>query len=176
MAQMMGGMMGGMGGGMMGGMGGMGGGMGGMGGMGGGFFSVPPERTAKVPYSSICLEHGKPDPSPRMTYQLMPPEYMVSDPNVLELIDAYSTGRVRYETAQAAAWHLADNMSWQQLATKRVRRVVNLPPVPFFQPADLRAAQSLVAEVVAKARTRKRPEPKPEFRSPGEQVTRVRSR
>ncbi|MFO0999240.1 MAG: hypothetical protein U0936_02800 [Planctomycetaceae bacterium] len=45
---------GGFGGGQQGSMGGMGGGMGGMGGGGGGFFSVPPEKSVKVPMLGLA--------------------------------------------------------------------------------------------------------------------------
>ncbi len=55
---------GGAGGGLGGGLGGMGGG--GQGGAGGGFFSIPPEKTVYVPYTSVCLEHGKVEPAPRL--------------------------------------------------------------------------------------------------------------
>ena len=63
--QGMGGGMGGMGGGGM--MGGMGGG--GMG-MGGGMFNVAPEKVGKFKVPTVCLEHGKHDPTPRVTYEI----------------------------------------------------------------------------------------------------------
>ena len=98
--QMMGGGMGGMGGGMGGmggGMGGMGGGMGGMG--GGNFFSIPPERIAQVPYHSICLNHGKPDPAPRMIYRMVRPNQMIEDQTLVEMLELYGTGRVNQVVA-----------------------------------------------------------------------------
>ena len=48
----------------------MGGGM--MGGMGGGFFDVAPDRVGKIKVITVCLEHGKDDPNPRVPYELRP--------------------------------------------------------------------------------------------------------
>ncbi|NND95949.1 MAG: hypothetical protein HKN47_01315, partial [Pirellulaceae bacterium] len=103
-----------MGGGGMGG-GGMGGG--GMGG-GGGFMRVPPERMKKVSVTTVCLEHGKPDPNPKMAYKMVPLEQFTDNPQVRVLCEALGYGQVTQNTAQAAAWHLMDDMSWQQLAKK----------------------------------------------------------
>jgi hypothetical protein len=144
---------GGMGGGMMGG-GMMGGGMMGGGGYGGGFFSVPPEKIVSVPYKSVCLEHGKAEPSPRMTYKLVPTEEYTDDPALQELIALIGTGRINTQVAQAAAWHLANKMSWRELARKSVRHI-GLPSTPYFHPAHLIGAQRLVAAAESKAKERK---------------------
>lgn len=147
------GMMGGMG---MGGMGMGGMGMGGMGmggmGMGGGFFSVPPERVVSVPYHSVCLAHGKPEPSPKATYRLMKVEDYTKDKTLQELITLVGTRRINQKVAQAAAWHLTDKMSWRQLAMKRVEQLGGLPPVPYFARGHIYGAQSLVARATAEAR------------------------
>ncbi|MFV0443313.1 MAG: hypothetical protein ACK5Q5_07060 [Planctomycetaceae bacterium] len=155
----MGGGMGGMGGGnqsfggggmggMGGGMGGMGGGMGGMGGGmggGGGFFSVPPETIARVTYQSVCLEHGKPEPRPKLTYKLIRPEDYQDNPALHELLKLVSAGQVDKTAAQAAAWHLSSKMSWQELAAKTIDHV-NAPDEPYFHPRALYLAQAIVAE------------------------------
>jgi hypothetical protein len=51
--------------------------------------------------------------------------------------------------AQAAAWHLANDMSWQELASKQLR-FANRPPAPYFSPQEIRAAMQ-VAAVATKA-------------------------
>ncbi|MCA9038041.1 MAG: hypothetical protein KDA91_23110, partial [Planctomycetaceae bacterium] len=153
----MGGGMGGMGGGnqnMGGGMGGMGGGMGGMGGggmggMGGGgmggqgFFSIPPERTVRVPYHSACLNHGKADPSPNLTYKLVPVSEYTNDPILAELIQLTATGRVNKQAVQAAIWTRTDNLTWQQLAAKGTQGLFG--HVSYFQPQELVGAQLLLS-------------------------------
>jgi len=117
-----GGGMGGMGGGGMGGMGGGGmGGMGGggMGGMGmGGMMRVEPDRPRKFAVATLCLEHGKPDPNPRMKYKVVRLSEVNSNPEIAELCKALAKGQVPQNTAQAAAWHIANGLSWEELASK----------------------------------------------------------
>ncbi|MFO0917821.1 MAG: hypothetical protein U0872_05830 [Planctomycetaceae bacterium] len=141
--QMMGGGMGGMGGGMGGmggGMGGMGGGMGG-GGMGG-MFSVPPEKIVSLSLNTVCLEHGKDDPNVGMRYQLYPVSAVSKDPMFTEFLAIVGSGKVDRQSAQAAAWYLANNLSWQQLAMKDQGVEGS---APYFSAEELAAAQQLLA-------------------------------
>ena len=139
-----------------GGMGGMGGGgMGGMGG-GGGFFSIPPDKVAQVPLTTVCLEHGKADPSPRMKYKLVKVEEMTTDPVLRELIAMVGTGKIDRQVGQAAAWHLSNDMSWDVLAAKTIKRVGGLPPQPYFSQNELLAAQQLVSQAKAIAREKEK--------------------
>ncbi len=143
--QAFGGGMGGMGGGFGGGLGG------GMMGGGGGFFSVPPDRIARIPYTSVCLEHGKAEPRPQVKYRLVRPEEFSDDPVLHEVLKLVASGKLDKQAAQAAAWHLASGMSWQELANKKFNHV-NAPDSPYFHPASLLAAQSIVAEAQRRAR------------------------
>jgi len=147
------------GGGLGGGLGGLGGGLGGIGGGlygggGGGFFSVPPKRVVAMPYRSVCLAHGKPEPSPRSTYKFVPVEEFTEDKRLQELIKLIGTNKIHPQVAQAAAWHLTDDMSWRELALKRRKRLGGLPPVPYFNRAQLIQAQQLVGVATKKARER----------------------
>ncbi len=134
---------GGMGGGGMGGGGMGGGGMGGGGMGGGGFFSIPPERTVRVPYVSVCLNHGKPDPSARLEYKLVPVEEYTKDEVLTELIRMVGSGRVNQHSAQAAIWNRTDNMSWQDLASKSTRGILGVEY--YFAPQNIREGQYLMA-------------------------------
>jgi hypothetical protein len=154
--QAVGGGGGGMGGGGMGG-GGMGGG--GMGGGGAGFFSIPAESIVRVPYHSVCLEHGKPEPTPRSTYRIMKVEDATKDPALQQLIRLVGKNRIHPQVAQAAAWHLTDDMSWRELAAKKVKRLGGGGSQPYFQRAALYYAQQLVAQAVEGARNKKDNEP-----------------
>jgi hypothetical protein len=134
----------------MGGMGGMGGGGMGGGGMGGGggFFSIPPEKVAQVPLNTVCLEHGKADPNPRMHYKLVKTNEYTVDPELRELLLVVASGKFDKKSLQAAAWHLTDKMSWDDLAKKSSRRAVGgLPPVYFFSRDEIVAARQIVAQV-----------------------------
>ncbi len=146
------------GGGMMGGMGGMmGGGMGGMGGFGGGgFFSVPAEKVVRVPYTSVCLAHGKAEPRPKSHYRLVRTEEFTKDPALREVIRMVGTGKLDPQAAQAAAWHLTDGMSFQELARKEVRHLGGQGPTPYFTMAQLQGAQSILSQATALAKNREK--------------------
>ncbi|MCC7422170.1 MAG: hypothetical protein IT428_17980 [Planctomycetaceae bacterium] len=150
---------GGFGGGGLGGGGFGGGGLGGGGfGGGGGFFSVPPEKTVRVPYTSVCLNHGKPEPRPKTPYKLIPVEEYTDNEALRELIRLVGTGKVESQSAQAAAWHLTDNMSWQELSNKAIKHISG-PAEPYFNRAQLVNAQSLISQAVANAKERASKEP-----------------
>jgi hypothetical protein len=165
MGGMGGGGMGGMGGGGMGGGGGQagGGGMGGMGGGGmggggmgggGGFMRVPPERMRKVAVTTVCLEHGKPDPNPKIAYKMVPLEQFTDNPRVRVLCEALGYGQVTQNTAQAAAWHIMDDMSWQELAAKNRIESKYTGNVKWFSPIELRTAMAVVREATRIAEQR----------------------
>jgi hypothetical protein len=150
--------------------GGQGGGFGGQGGGGGfggqqGFFSIPPERIARVPYTSVCLEHGKPEPRPQNKYHLVRPEQYSSDPALHELLKLVASGKLEKNAAQAAAWHLASGMSWQELANKKFNHV-NAPDSPYFHPNALRLAQMIVAESQKRAAEAQKEGDRPEEPQP----------
>ncbi len=168
------------GGGGGGGLGGGGGGMMGGGGMagGGGFFSIPPEKIVQVPYTSVCLAHGRPEPHPRQTYRLMPVDEYTEDPALQELVRMVGTGKCNKQAAQAAAWHLTDKMTWQELAAKSVRRLGGQGNYPYFSRAELFAAQQLVSQAQAQAKERAKEQPAPsdgELETPEPIPSRVRA-
>lgn len=142
-----GGMGGGMGG-MGGGMGGMGGGMGGMGGgmggMPGGAFSVPPEKTKVMRITTVCLEHGKKEPSSRMAYKLVALESFSTDPKLQSLLEALGRGELSQKVAQAATWHVANGLTWEELSAKKIDRL-GRPDDAWFTPTELTMAHRSVA-------------------------------
>ena len=141
-----GGLGGGLGGGGLGG-----GGLGGLGG-GGGFFSIPAETVARVPYKSVCLNYGKAEPNPKMDYEIRPVDSFTDNETLQALIGLVGTGNIDPEIAQAAAWHLSDGMSWAQLANMPEERLDGRQPGPYFAPGKVSAAQTLTAIATEKAR------------------------
>ena len=134
-----------MGGGMGGGRGGgMGGGMGGMGGMGGGMFNIPPEKDGKFRVATVCLEHGKREPQSSMKYEIKPLEQVTDKPAVREICKMLGQGQLDQRVAQAAAWHVANDMSWEQLATKQSKHLTGWV-TPYFTPAQIQAAMRAVS-------------------------------
>lgn len=142
--------------------GGIGGQQGGIGGGGGGgFFSIPAERVAQVPYHSVCLNYGKPDPSPRMTYKPVRVEQYTEDKVLQETLRLIGTGRIDYTIAQAATWHITDNMSWEKLASLKEYTLpgVYSSQVPTFSMEQLQSAQQLVTVAAKRADERAKLEP-----------------
>ena len=132
---------GGFGGGGFGGAGlGAGAGFGGPGLGGGGFFRVAPDKTKKLSVRTVCLEHGKDDPNPRMKYTLVPLEQLTTAPEIQELCVQLGEGAIAQSVAQAAAWHLANGLSWDELAAKNRVESIYTGHTKYFSSAELQAA------------------------------------
>ena len=118
---------------------------------GGGMFSLPPEKTRVVKVTTVCLEHGKPEPSPLRSYKLVELASYSNDPRLAELMTSIGKGEVSQKVAQAAAWHIANGLTWDQLAAEKIDHAGGDPDEPFFTPAELRAAFQVVAIVTKRA-------------------------
>jgi hypothetical protein len=150
--QGLGGGMGGMGGGGMGGMGGGGFGGGGFG--GGGFFNVAPEKTGKIKVTTVCLEHGKNDPNPRIPYKIVPLEKFNNDPKVYEVCAMLGHGEIDQASAQAAAWHFTDEMTFEELVAKIGVKRLNGSTEPFFAPQQVVRGAQIAREAQRRSQLR----------------------
>jgi hypothetical protein len=127
-----------------GGGGGMGGGGMGGGGMGGGGqFNIAPEKVGRIDLPLLCLDHGLRDPSASTPYEIRPIEQHVDRPAVIEVVKAFARGELPRSAAQAAVWHLNNDVSWQQLAAKLTGTARNLVRNPYFSPQEIRAAMAI---------------------------------
>ena len=131
------------------------GGMGGMGGMGMGMWSIPPEKIATLKVPTVCLEFGKPDPRPQMQYEIKPIDEYTDNQVLHEVIRALASGVVPQRIAQLAAWHLANGLSWQELASQQYRHA-NGTRSPAYSPAEIQAAMNLVAAASHRVEQQKR--------------------
>lgn len=127
--------------------------------IGNGFFSIPPEKTVQIKMRTVCLNYGLPDPNPGITYELRRLESEITDPVLCELLQRY-TPRIDQDAMQAAAWHLANNLTWKQIEHLSDNEVSALAGGRMFTPRNVKAAQSLVkiAEEAAKDRPKAEPE------------------
>lgn len=130
---------------------GIGGGGGGGRGGGGGFQNIPPERLGKLKVETLCLEHGKADPRPAMKYKIVPIDQFTDKAEVAELLKLYAEGKFSRAGAQAAAWHISNGMSWQELAAKRIERANGIS-YPYFNQEQLREAMAMANAAVQLAR------------------------
>jgi len=134
------------------GMNGMGGG--GMGGGGGGAFSIPPERSRTFRVPTVCLEYGKREPSSRMSYKLSRTETFSSDPKLAVVLESLGRGELPQKVAQAAAWHIANGLTWEKLAAEKIDHAGGIPDEPYFSQAELVAAHRVVAVATHEAQRR----------------------
>ena len=77
-----------------------------------------------------------------MPYEIRPIETFTSDPKVQELCKLVGTGEVNQRAAQAAAWHLANHMTWEQLIDKKIHHLLGGDEIYFTQ-ADIRVAMQI---------------------------------
>ncbi|MEX2186592.1 MAG: hypothetical protein WD875_07355 [Pirellulales bacterium] len=142
-----------------------------VGGGGGPAFNIAPEKTHKVELAVLCLDHGKPDPTARMPYELKPISAVSDKPEVSALLVRYGKGDVATKAAQAAAWHLENGMSWQELAGKNIEDPRGLKS-PYFTKREIAQGMKLADGAVAFAKEHAAGAPGFESFSPGAKASR----
>jgi len=136
---------------MLGQMGGMGMGGGGM----GGFQNIEPGKVRKFKVMTVCLEHGKKEPNPRVKYDIVPIEAFTKKAEVIELCRMLGTGQMNQDAAQAATWHFTDGLSWPELVNKIGARHLNGRVDRYFHPNQVRLGMTYAK--VASHRAKLRP-------------------
>ena len=117
-------------------------------------FNVAPGRVGKIKITTVCLEHGKNDPNPSVHYEIRPIESFTGDKQVAEICKMLGRGELSQNVAQAAAWHLTDGLSWEELAKKDRVRLSNGYTEKFFAPQELSMAIRAVGEAQRRAQER----------------------
>jgi len=103
------------------------------------WFNVAPEKVGKLTLPGVCLEHGKPDPSPRHKYQVKPIGSVTDKPEVIELCAMLGRGEIGQRAAQLAAWYLNNGLSWEKLANMREKLPIGSKPT--YTRQELQAGQ-----------------------------------
>lgn len=85
---------------------------------------------------------------------MIPMEEYSEDPVLHTLITMVGSGRLDTASAQAAAWNVANGMSWEELSAKKYDRIA-VPDSPYFTRAQLMNAQNIVASAHALAKEEK---------------------
>ncbi len=102
------------------------------------------EKVGQLRVATVCLEHGKADPNPRVKYEIRPIEQYTDKPAVQELCRMLGAGQISQRVAQVAAWHLENNMSWQELSSKQIRHLNGMREL-YFSPDEVRAGMAAVS-------------------------------
>jgi hypothetical protein len=122
------------------------------GGGGPGFFNIGPERAVKVKFVSVCLDHGKPEPSSRVPYEIVPIDSHTNDSPVIELAQMLGRGELDQPAAQAAAWHLANGLTWQELASQIGVKHIDGRTEPLFSFQTLQNGRQAAQDAARRAR------------------------
>ena len=111
----------------------------------GGMFNIPPGRVGKLNIATFCLEHGKTEPRPQMTYTIKPLSALSDDARVEKICRLLANDQINQHVAQAAAWNVANGLSWEYMLTKNRVERMDGSFERYFLPEHLRAAQQVVA-------------------------------
>jgi hypothetical protein len=106
-------------------------------------FNIAPEQVRTIEIKCLCLEYGKPNPRSAVKYELVPLTEVNDDPKLAEVLTSYGRGEADRDVAQAAAWHIANEMNWEKLAGLSQKIAINAEK-PVFSSHQLRAAKQLV--------------------------------
>jgi hypothetical protein len=80
---------------------------------------------------------------------MVPLESVTAEPAVADVLARLGEGKYTQRVAQAAAWHLANGMSWEELDGKRIKHITGRQE-RWFHPAEIQAAMRLVNSLPAK--------------------------
>lgn len=157
-----GGFGGGLGGGGFGGGRGGGGGFGNGVGGGGGVFNIPAGKSGKLSVKTVCLEEGKEDPKHYIDYVVQPLENLTTNPEVFEVCRMLANDEVAQPVAQAAAWNVENNLSWEELLTKNRVERMDGSFERYFHPNQIQLATQVVTVATERAEQRAKLTPETE--------------
>jgi hypothetical protein len=136
---------------------------------GGGMFNVDSEKVRRIEVTIVCLQHGKPDPTAKMEYKIIPLRMVTNNYQIIELCRMIGTGEVPQNAGQAAAWHLTDGLSWQELAQKdRFYSQLTGARQKYFSGRELQFAYRIVAEAANRGKRLQKLESLRKQASPGD--------
>jgi hypothetical protein len=77
---------------------------------------------------------------------MVPADSVATNPAVVELLKAFGRGELKHGAAQAAAWHLNNGLTWQQLAAKLQGTKRSLKRPPYFSADEIRTGMAYATE------------------------------
>jgi len=110
-------------------------------------FNVTPEKEGRFKMTAACLEHGKGNPRPAHPYELKRLETVTAKAEVHELCRMLGSGEIGQRTTQVAAWHLNNDMSWDELRDLRGEIAFGRITKPYFTRNELAAGKEAVETI-----------------------------
>lgn len=122
----------------------------------GALFDIPPEKVEQMKLKAVCLQAERAQPNPRVAYEVKPLAAVCDKPALYEICRLLSDPSVSQKALQAAAWHYADGLSWDDLAAKRMKNPWGPSPL-YFTKAELQQAKKLAEAADKKTEGQKSP-------------------
>ena len=113
-------------------------------------FNIPPEKVGKLKLPAVCLEHGLPNPRPKIKYELRPIESVTEKAGIAELCALLGRKEIPQRVAQLAAWHINNDMSWEKLAGLRKR--ASLGTQPMYPRREIQAGKKAAEKAIELAK------------------------
>jgi hypothetical protein len=120
-------------------------------------FSIAPERVGQLKLPAVCLQHGQPEPHAAVPYLLQRIETVSTKPELVEVCRMLGHGEIRQIVAQAAAWHLANDMSWDELTHMQIKVLGSSTGQPYFTKKEIAAAKEAVGKAGDALKAQKAP-------------------
>ena len=105
---------------------------------------IPPKKQVKLAASTVCLDHGKAEPNPRVAYRMIRLSEFTDNELIAQLCSEIGSSELSQNTAQAIAWHLANDMSWDELAKVNSIESKYLGNVSYFRERDIKLAKQWI--------------------------------
>ncbi len=115
------------------------------------FMNVPAGREVKLRLACVCLEHGKPDPNVRVTYEIRPLADFSTDRRVITAIAALNEKNADQRVIQLAVWNMVNDKEFSDLAAMHNKHL-NGTTTPLYDSAEIEKAQALVSTLDAAAK------------------------
>jgi hypothetical protein len=115
-----------------------------------GLMNIEPEKVGQIKLRTVCLEYGKPSPTAHVPYQIKPLAEVTTKPGVFELCARLGDRDISQGSIQAAAWHLANDMSWERLGKFSSAGIV-MNHNELFSSRELQEAKRLADDAVSQA-------------------------
>lgn len=109
-----------------------------------GFMRIPPGKTLRRSATTVCLNHGKPDPRPALEYRVVRLDQTVADPVLIEICAHVGSSALDWASGQAAAWHRTDSIDWKTLKAMPAHRSRYRATRKRFTPHQIESAQAFV--------------------------------
>ncbi|HBE67159.1 MAG TPA: hypothetical protein DDW52_03320 [Planctomycetaceae bacterium] len=101
--------------------------------------------TRRFTANTVCLDYGKPDPTPRMHYKIVRLKNLGRGEDVSRIVKALANSQIGQPVAQALAWHATTDMNWKEIS--RINRVESryTGSIRYFRPTTIRQAMTLAS-------------------------------